>query len=822
MSEQDVNGMHNERTEDFLTELIPPEESNMTTPVLLSDGAEKDNSSEVNPDDLYEGVRAPKLLETPAEEPVSKADNDAEVSESFKGPLFKEEDLVEAVDEIKSPVLSNSVKQETEFKEPVLKEPDLQDLSDPLAYSAREKALASRQLEDSQKSHRPVLVSDDDALLSLEETMSVDSKKEKHNKKHSSVENPEDGGVKAPLWQGNDDDFISEYADIGADKQAPVKKTPVKKEDASNMLAGTHVGLLDSGSGSAGPGETNPLGKIEEGAKKATETAKQVGRKSSVKSRLQNKKGVRADWTNVAGAVKKSQDDMWKGMDSLEDVASKGLDGFKGALGSPNDLKANDGNVDYDFNDKDFNKVEGLGKSGANTGYAKGREGLKSAAGAPVNGADRVGHLYNRKKQIERLIAKRKEKLAVKDRLQKQAVEAQKTAATASRVRKANAVVKTGQQAANAATQTGIKGAQIGAKASKEVAKHTTRAAVKTTEAAAKTTVKTVETSAKASAAAGKTAASIAKAASGPWGWLLLLIEIVLVFLFFVLIIVMLLFFIVSLEQPASGIDEEGLATSQQRVEFQQHLFTMLKVYHDKGKNVLGWSYYNAALAAAEFDPSVLNNISATAKAAYGDDTWGKNLFSQGSAGRTSIGNISTSWCAHWATYAYQSGGWDYDVNSANRTAFNRERDYTYNNLFVLPSNGCTYELKWFISKQRAAAWGGLISRSASYTDFSYFPTVGDYVFKVYFPDGHAGDWDYVKPFTLNNQVWYKSGHAEIVLSVDYNKHCFYTVCGNGSQNTVCIRKYVVGGSSPNHIPYIEAFGRVFSRPAEAYPAAPT
>lgn len=820
MSEQDVNGMHNERTEDFLTELIPPEESNMTTPVLTSDGAEKDNSSEVNPDDLYEGVRAPKLFETPAEEPVSKADNDAEVSESFKGPLFKEEDLVEAVDEIKSPVLVDSVKQEAEFKEPILNEPDLQDLSDPLAYSAREKALASRQFEASQKSHRPVLVSDDDDLLSLDDAMSVDSKKEKPNKKHSLVEKPEDD-IKAPVLQGDDDDFISEYADIGADKQAPAKKVPVKKEDASNALSGTRVGLVNSGSGGAGPGESavgkveESFGKIEEEAKKASEVSKKIGRKGP-KGRLQDKKGLQRDWTDVAGAVKKTQDNIWQTADSLEDAGKQLLNGVKNGIGQDDDLRSSSNRGEYNADLKDLNKVESFGQSGTDSGFNKGKQGARNVINAPVNSVDKIGSLYNKKKQIERWSQKIKGRKLANEQA---AIDAKKTAATASRVKNAGRVVKGGAEASKATASAGTKAAKASAKAAKETTKQAAVAAKNAAKITAKATAKTAETSVKTGAAAAKAGATAAKA-TNPVGWIMLAVELIIAVLCFVVIVCILytifyLFIHLGTSQSASGINEDGLATTQQRVDFQRHMFLILETYKFSGKTdkVKGWDIYAAAKNYTEFDKSILNEEYIrqhypSAYNHYSNDTWGDHYF-QSNNSYHSYYYSENGWCANWAVYVYKTLG--YDICDTLPTTL--QQDHVNDNNFVrlglVPnSNGTTTALRMFAADHRAVPFGGSPSASR-YSD--YIPTVGDWVCK-----GPKTDEIFV---AADGNTYATCKHTEIVLAVDYEHKVFYTICGNGTDHKVCIRKRVIGQASGNEV---WCLGRVFSRPAEAYPAAPT
>lgn len=611
-------------------------------------------------------------------------------------------------------------------------------------------------------------------------------------------------------------------------------KTATKKEGRQEELA-TAVGLSAQGGGGGRVIDKAEelLGATEATAKKAAEASKAVGRASKsakIKEVVKEKINDR-DWTNVADAVKKSQDTIWGAPETMESISTSAVKSVAGAGGDGfSNLRGKSNQSDYEVDVQDLDKAGDLGKSGAESGSEKGREGVKSFINAPGDAVSQAGSAYSKKKQISKRIQKHKEKqaekLKAKTEAQKAAVDAANTEALKAKMVSpgtssgANGAVQTGSAAT---TQTAAQSAQI---SSHMAAEGSRQAAQSAATATAATTAENAATTTAATTAATSTAAT--EASAGPPGWIALIVEAAIILTGIVIALIMIVSIMLAIIAIFGGSeDEDGLATSEQRVALQKHMFTMLAVYDHEGKVLVGGgegsndfdTLYAEALNCAEFSSSEVSysNVPHAATVTYEDDSWGEKKFYPNSY--SVLGNINSDWCAWFASYTYSNGGYDLTTNSAEMYMFYNS-GYNFSHMgFTTNDANTSGHLKFFVKEGHVIPYGDHLDSGKAYVD--YLPTVGDMVFKA-----NDATW------TLGANSYYDDclnccpSHVEIVLAVDYTNKVFYTINGNAA-HAVGIKKYYIRSGSGAMYSYetwrgyystsICAFGRVCSRPEEAY-----
>ena len=571
------------------------------------------------------------------------------------------------------------------------------------------------------------------------------------------------------------------------------------------------MGLNESGAGGAlNEVSKKTLNSTEEVAKQASEGSKTIQKHAknlSVKDRL-NKLAENKDWTDVVEEAKKAEDGIWNAVDGVESVSSQFVNGIKNGIGNDHELKSAEYRSEFEKNEQELQEAEKFTETGADKAGEEGKGFGRKIISAPSEGASKAAGVWNKKKQVEEKVKKFKEKkaerLKAKEAAQQQAVEAQNTAKMAQQAKMAS-------QGGSTETSVGVSqatAAQVGQEVGKNMAVQSSVQAAEGARRSAQAAGEVAKTSAETTASAANTATTTttvaAEAGSGPVGWIMLIVELVIVILSLIVIMcVVFSIFMMFTSITLGGEDEDGLATSEQRVEFQTHMFRMLAVYHEAGKNISNYdAYYNAALACAEFDSSVVdyNNIYLAAKTAYRDDEWGELKFHPKMY--SVISGIDNHWCAVFATYVYRNGGFDHTLDGPTRyLVYDGTMDYVHQG-YVTSGSVVADILQGFIEKGHAIPYGPHLSPGAK-----YIPTVGDSLFR-------AND----KTWELDSCDWHIApSHIEIVIAVNYNTGDFYTINGNNGAYSVGLRKYNFNDAGTGSTANVCAFGRVFSKPEAAY-----
>ena len=529
--------------------------------------------------------------------------------------------------------------------------------------------------------------------------------------------------------------------DHQANKGDDSKKTEVTKNISSQKgTKGTdeeHIphgmGINETGAGGAlNEASKKTLNSTEEAAKQASEGSKTIQKHAknvSVKDQL-NKLVENKDWADVVEEAKKAEDGVWNAVDGVESISSQFVNGIKNGIGNDHELKSAEYRSEFEKNEQELQEAEKFTETGADKAGEEGKGFGRKIISAPSEGASKAAGVWNKKKQVEEKVKKFKEKkaerLKAKEAAQQQAVEAQNTANMARQAKMASQGGSTG------ATETSVgasqaTAAQVGQEVGKNMAVQSSVQAAEGARQSAQAAGEVAKTSAETAANAANTATTTttvaAEAGSGPVGWIMLIVELVIVVLSLIVIMcVAFSIFMMFTSITLGGEDEDGLAPSEQRVEFQTHMFRMLSVYHEAGKDITYYDeYYNEALACAEFDPSVVtySNLPLAAKTAYSDDKWGEkyfypNLYSV-------IANQNCDWCAVFATYVYRNGGYDHTLDGPTRyLVYDGTMDYVRQG-YVTSDSVVAGILQGFIEKGHAIPYGSHLAPGARYV-----PTVGD------------------------------------------------------------------------------------------------